>query len=220
VTGRRLVVAVATALLGLAGCGVPTSGEPETIPASDVPYGLASPTPAEPSDPSVQTMIAETGIYLVTAEDVLVARGRELPPGSVEEQLEALLGQLAAGPSEQERADELSTALPPEVGLHVTGIEDGTATIDIAGPVDAPSGADSRLAVAQIVLTATSVPDVQAVRLTRGGDPVDAPLPDGELTSEPLTADEFAAVLTAPAPSPTSSPRATPTPTPTPSPPS
>jgi Sporulation and spore germination len=220
VTGRWLPAALALALLGMAGCGVPTSGEPETIPASEVPYGLASPTPTAPSGSSVQTMLAETGIYLVTAEDVLVARGRELPPGSVEERLEALLGQLAAGPSDQDLADELSTALPPEVELHVTDVADGTAVIDIAGPVDAPSGADSRLAVAQIVLTATSVPDVQAVRLTREGDPVDAPLPDGELTSEPLTADQFAPVLTAPAPSPTPTSRATPTPTPTPSPPS
>ena len=45
-TGRRLLAALALAILGPAGCGVPTSGDPTTIPASDIPYGLASPTPS------------------------------------------------------------------------------------------------------------------------------------------------------------------------------
>ena len=49
--------------------------------------------------------------------------------------------------------------------------------------------------MAQIVLTATSVPGVDAVRLTLSGAPVEAPLPSGELTSEPLNADDYATFL-------------------------
>jgi hypothetical protein len=207
-TGRRLPAALLLAALLVAGCGVPTSGDPTTIPAADVPYGLASPTPSDETGGQTETMLVETGVYLVTAEDVLVARGRELPEGTLDERLEELLVQLAAGPSEQELADELSTSLPPEVELDVTEVSDGTAIVDIAGPVDAPSGVESRLAVAQIVLTATSVPGVRAVRLTREGESVDAPLPDGELTSLPLTADDYTS-LTMPAPSAT--PAAAPT---------
>jgi spore germination protein GerM len=90
--------------------------------------------------------------------------------------------------------------------LDVSQVDDGTATIDIAGPVDAPSGSDSRVAVAQIVLTATSIPQVHAVRLMREGESIDAPLPDGELTSAPLTADDYATYLIPP-------PTTTPTPT-------
>jgi hypothetical protein len=212
---RRL--AALAACLVLAGCGVPTSGDPTVIPASDVPYGLASPTPSAPSSSSDQTTLAESGIYLVAADDSLVLRGRELADGSLEARLDELLDVLAAGPSEQERADELSTALPPEVELDATEVASGTVTVDIAG-TDAPSGTESRRAVAQIVLTVTTVPEVRAVRLTLQGDPVDAPLPDGELTSEPLTADQFEVFLTAPAPSPTSNapaPTSTPTASPT-----
>jgi hypothetical protein len=187
---------------------VPTSGAPETIPASDVPYGLASRSPSPPSGSSGETMLAEAGVYLVTPQDVLVLRGRDVPAGPLEDRLEILLGQLAIGPSAQELADELSTSLPPEVQLTVTDITDGTVTVDIAGPVDAPTGAESRLAVGQIVLTATSLPEVDAVRLAREGESVDAPLPDGELTSAPLTAEQFTSFLTAPSP-PTAS--ATPT---------
>jgi hypothetical protein len=206
----RRLCAVLALCLGLVGCGVPTSGDPTVIPAGEVPYGLASPTPSTPSSPPEATMVAEAGIYLLTAEDVLTLRGRELGEGSLEERLEELLGQLATGPSEQERDEELSTALPPAVELHVTEISDGTATVDISGPVDAPSGGDARLAVAQIVLTATVLPEVQAVRLTREGEPVDAPLPDGAGTSEPLTADEFEVFLTPPAPSSSAPPSASP----------
>jgi hypothetical protein len=182
-----------------------SSGEPTTIPAGEVPSGLASPTPSAPSPSAEQTMLAETGIYLVTADDVLVPRGRELPQGRLETQLEELLEQLAVGPSAQELADQLTTALPPEVELDVTEVEQGTVTVDIAGPVEIPSGAEGRLGVGQIVLTATSVPGVAAVRLAREGEPIDAPLPDGELTAQPLTAEDFEAFLTArPAPSPAS----------------
>jgi len=63
-----------------------------------------------------------------------------------------------------------------------------------------PSGGASRRAVAQLVLTATSLQGVDAVRLTIGGDPVEAPLPTGELTSAPLTAADYAVFLTAPEP--------------------
>ena len=84
--------------------------------------------------------------------------------------------------------------------LDVAEVSGGTVTIDIAGPVDAPSGADGRVAVAQIVLTATSEREVHAVRLSRDGETVEAPLPDGELTSEPLTADDYASFVTTPPP--------------------
>ena len=65
-------------------------------------------------------------------------------------------------------------------------------------PTQAPSGAASRRAVAQIVLTATSVPGVDAVLLTLDGDPVEAPLPSGELTSAPLTETDYEPLLVAP----------------------
>ena len=50
----------------------------------------------------------------------------------------------------------------------------------------------NRLEVAQIVLTATSVPGVDAVLLELAGEPIEAPLPDGELADRPLTAQDYA----------------------------
>jgi hypothetical protein len=200
VTARRLAPAGAALLVALAaaGCGVPVGDAPTTIAPSDVPYGLASPTEASPSTASPVPRADEPLVFLVGPGDLLVPRGRGTGTGTPADRLDALLAALAAGPTEGERAEGLSTALPPGVELGVTGDDDGTVTVDLGGPVDAPSGRESRSAVAQVVLTATSLPGVDAVLLTRDGVPVEAPLPSGELTSAPLTEADYAVFLTSP----------------------
>jgi spore germination protein GerM len=195
---RRALAALAAVLVA-AGCGVPTGGQPTTISASDVPYGLA-----EPSAPSTSTappeVLADTSrVYLLAAGDVLLPRGRELAGSSRRERLADLLAQLAAGPTDAERDEQLSTALPPEVRLTVAALDDGTATIEMDAFAQAPSGVAGRRAVAQIVLTATSVPGVRSVLLHLAGEPIEAPLPSGELTGRPLTADDYLG-FTTPAP--------------------
>ena len=194
--GRLLAGTALTAALVTA-CGVPTGGDPTTIAASDVPYGLAAPSPTPRAAPSGNPQVEPSRIFLVDDDDALVARPRDTDASSRRERLEYLLTTLAEGPTGTERDEQLSTALPPEVRLTLADLSDGTATIDIDGPAEAPSGWASRRAVAQIVLTATSVPGVDAVHLTLAGEPVEAPLPSGELTSEPLTAADYAALLVA-----------------------
>jgi hypothetical protein len=200
---RRTVVAgvVAGAALLVASCGVPTGGRPETIPRTAVPYGLASSTPSAPAATSSPVLPDRPRIYLVDPDDALVPRARDAEGGTVRERLADLLAGLASGPTRGERGDRLSTALPPGVRLTVPHVDAGTATVDIRGAEDAPSGRASRRAVAQIVLTATSLPDVSTVLLTQNGQAVEAPLPSGELTSAPLTAADYAPMLTrSPAP--------------------
>jgi hypothetical protein len=202
-TGRRLLLLAALAVL-TAGCGVPTGGDPTTIAASDIPYGLTSPSTAPPAT-LAEPVADPSRIFLVAPDDSLVPRVREVTGSGRTERLADLLGHLAAGPTGQEREDQLSTALPPDVRLSVTDLSGGTATIDISGVANTPSGLATRRTVAQVVLTATSVPGVDAVRLTLSGNPVEAPLPDGQLTSKPLRADDYAPFLTPPPP-PTAAP--------------
>lgn len=200
-TGRRLLAAAALALV-TAGCGVPTGGEPTTIAASDIPYGLTTPSAAPPAT-LAEPVADPSRVFLVAPDDSLVPRARPVSGSTRTERLGELLEHLAAGPTEGERGEQLSTALPPDVRLTVTDVTRGTATIDIGGAVDAPSGWATRRTVGQLVLTATSVPGIDAVRLTLSDDPVEAPLPDGELTTEPLTAEDYEVFLTPP---PTASP--------------
>lgn len=193
----RCVLLLAVAAV-LAGCGIPTGGAPDTIAPTDIPYGLAAPTSSAPTATSSPARQDRPRVYLVNAEDVLVPSGREVSGSTVREQLTDLLGQLAAGPTDGERDDQLASALPPGVQLSVGGVEGDTVTVDLVGTTQSPSGQRSRRAVGQIVLTATSLPGVHAVRLTRDGKPLEAPLPSGELTSAPLTAADYARLLMAP----------------------
>ena len=188
--------------LSLSACGIPTGGAPERIAPSDIPYGLTSPSPTPTPAPKAPPLPSsdEPHILLVTADDVLVPRGRDVGGDTLEDRLERLMGELAAGPSSVELEEQLSTALPPDVRLSVTEVDGGTATIDISGGEDSSAGLESRLAVGQIVLTATSLPGIGASLLTRGGEPVEAPLPSGELTSAPLEGEDYAALLTPPPP--------------------
>ena len=200
----------------MAACGVPTGAAPSTIAPSDVPYGLAAPAP-EASAASAVPRDEASWAYLVGPDEALVPRARDSGTGPTEERLGELLSALAEGPTELERARGLSTALPQGVELTVTGFDGTTATIDLSGGAPLPSGVASRRAVAQIVLTAASLPGLEAVLLTSEGRPVEAPLPSGALTDTPLLPADYAVFLTPPATpqaTPAPPPPATPQPTP------
>lgn len=207
--GRRAVV-LALALV-LAGCGVPTGGAPATIPAEDVPFGLAlpSPSPTPTAAPEASTVTAR--VHWIGAADAVVPRVREVSGTTRRERLASLLAQLVAGPTQAELDEELSSALPPTIQLVVTDFEDdGTATIDLVARPQELSGVSGRRAVAQIVLTATSVPGVHAVLLELSGESIEAPLPAGALTAGPLTAQDYAeATLPPPVAVPAPQPEAT-----------
>jgi spore germination protein GerM len=195
-TSRPLVIIAALAVLS--GCGVSTGGSPEELAPSNVPYGLLSTTPTTAAPSSVQSAANQPQVYLVSPEDALIATARDVRGASPRGRLADLLAQLSAGPTADELADELTTALPPGAELSVVAVEGDTVTVDLTGPGEAPSGRQSRLAVAQIVLTATSLPEIRAVLLTSDGDPLEAPLPSGELTTAPLAAGDFDALVVAP----------------------
>jgi hypothetical protein len=197
VTGRHRLLALAAAAL-LCGCGVPTGGAPDTIDASDIPSGLASPSPGSPAATSSPARDDRPRVYLVNADDALVPSGRDVSGTTTHDRLDNLLAQLADGPTAGERDDELTTALPPRIVLTVSSVDGGTATIDFSATSASPAGEQTRRAVGQIVLTATSLPGVTAVLLTHDGESLEAPLPSGELTTVPLTAEDYELLLVAP----------------------
>ncbi|MGY1723941.1 AMIN-like domain-containing (lipo)protein [Blastococcus sp. SYSU DS0533] len=202
----RLAGAVGAVLVGTAACGVPTGSAPSTIAPGDVPYGLAAPTSPPTAVPSAVPADEAGWAYLVGADGALVPRARDSGTGSPEERLGELLTALAAGPTEEERAQGLSTALPSGISL-TAAIDGATATIDLSGAAPLSS---NRRAVAQLVLTAASLPGVEAVLLTSDGEPVEAPLPSGALTDAPLLPADYAVFLSPPPVSPAA---ATPVPT-------
>lgn len=188
---RRVATAIVGALF-LAGCGVPVQDDPVEVRPEVLPSQLRpqiTPQTATPSttDPSTPKAL----IHFVRAER-LVALSRDVPAGSVEARLNAVLTALVAGPTEEEQARGVASALPDGLQLEVLSVDGAEAVLQLSGETDGRSATENVLAVGQIVLSVTSAGPVTKVRLARDGRPVEALLADGSLTAEPLTAADYA----------------------------
>ena len=202
-----LVILLVLAVLLPTGCGVPEDGTTRTVHSADVPHQLLDQDDnAAPSKTPTGPMVAVPQIYLVDQDRQLVPQDQPLEASGLEPLLGDLLAALSAAPTERQRARGLSSALEAETGLRLLQVTDATARIEVG---ESASSADRLpLAIAQIVLTATSVQGVDSVLLFQDGEAVEAPLPGGELTSRPLNPDDYTALLTSPTPR---SPKAAPT---------
>lgn len=202
-TGRRrpgLLAACLAAVAILAACGLPGDGNARAVEGADVPYDLLDPagTPGGQPDPSdTDGPGSSPGVFWIQDDGLL---GREAVESTCAEvprvAVEDLLLALGAGPSDEARSSGLSTAIPPESGLTLVEIDDGTATVEIV-PASEISADRLPAAVGQIVLTVTSARGVQAVQLVDGDDALPVPIPGGALTAEPVTAEDYSPLLPA-----------------------
>lgn len=169
--------------LALAACGIPVEGEPEVV---DVELGV----PVE-SDTPAPGELAAVSIYLVRNEN-LVHVTRDLPSPS---SLTSIFGSLLGRVTDEEREANLRTAIPPGTET-ISLTEDGSVLrIDLNSEFAAVGGEEEILAVAQIVLTATSVEGVDLVAFQLEGVPTDVPVADGALSVDPVGAEDYAALI-------------------------
>jgi spore germination protein GerM len=123
---------------------------------------------------------------------------RQVPrPGSVRQVLE----QLFSGPTEQESAAGLATAIPTAFELEDVSIEGRIAVVTIAGLGDQVR-TDNNVAYAQIVATLDARPDVDGVRFRTDDGDLPVPRGDGSLTDSPVSRGSYAELLTPAAPAP------------------
>ena len=71
---------------------------------------------------------------------------------------------------------------------------DDTVVVELAEV----TGPDQVLAIAQVVMTLTSLPGVDSVQFVRDDETVEVPLPDGTLVRRPLTAADYSSLLASP----------------------
>jgi hypothetical protein len=182
---KTFCVVLAACALAVQGCGVPLDPEPHPV---ELPSSSTVPSPdLTPSQSGAVTEI----LYLVQ-DGRLTAVSRSLPLAPAAGQQ---LRDLLAGPTPSEQQRGLASALAgTELGLSVT-INDGEAIVELATGLEGTGRTDDILAFAQIVCTLTSRSDVKTVTFTRAGQHVEVPRADSSLTRDPLTAADYASLI-------------------------
>ncbi|MFM7535043.1 MAG: GerMN domain-containing protein [Acidimicrobiales bacterium] len=180
---ERIFPALGTLLAGalaLTACGVPTEDQPRDVPAGErAELGVAGggATGSAGRDPQV-FLLGST-----RAKETLAGAPRAVPPT-----LTGVLAALLTGPSAEEQARRLRSAVPSGTRLRSARVgEDGVATVDLDATFDQSQGDAQRKAVAQVVFTATGIDGVDAVRLLVEGKVREWPRGDGFFQREPLT---------------------------------
>jgi hypothetical protein len=193
VTRRRAVLGavLAGAVFG-GGCGIADDREPRVITADRAPLDLSPSDDEQPSGGS-----SEVTLYFVL-EGQLVSVDRATDSDTPDVAIQALLG----GPVEGETVDEpagamlLTTRIPAETQLRGLSISGNIADIDLGCAAEAVDpaacgllgvgGTDQLIMFAQLVCTADDFRAIAGVRFLQEGQPQQAPLPDGPLTSAPV----------------------------------
>lgn len=94
------------------------------------------------------------------------------PLNADEAPLNIALGSLLAGPSQAEKAEGLTTQLPPGTKLLGLSVKDKTAIINLSRDLETYGGGTARLKgmIAQIVYTATEIPGIEKAWLWEEGN--------------------------------------------------
>lgn len=131
-----------------------------------------------------ETATSSVAVYLLRDGKVSpVRRTIESTPAVARAALTELLG----GPTADERADGLSSAIPSGTTLRDISLADGVATVDLDGTFDGGGGSASMLGrVAQVVATLTRFPTIERVAFRIDGKPVEAIGGEGVVVDPPV----------------------------------
>lgn len=185
------LVLTAAVFGALVGCGVQLDEQPRPLAAESVPYGLLETSTTVEGTTSttlapVPTFQA-TSVFLVDNSDFLVEVRRQLPG-----EVRVAIGSLLTPPTEAEVDSGLRTTIASTIVLRgIAGPEDGLVTIDLTSETSDVSPDIPRLALAQLVYTATAVPGVDRVLFQVDGQAREVPTGEGQSTAEPLSRVDY-----------------------------
>jgi hypothetical protein len=168
-------------VLAVAGCGVPPEGSARALTGSQAPFAVLSPAPEGPQPPGARSQ------QLVFVEDaglVVVTRPAQ------QQSPQSALSDLLAGPTPEEQAVGVTTALPAGTATQVR-LEGSVAAVDVDGGLLESGRSDQVLALAQVVLTLDALPEVTGVRFLQQGQSLGVPRADGAITDAALTSADY-----------------------------
>lgn len=155
-----LVVALAVLSVG---CSISTDAQPRDLAVSST----STSVPATPTTGGARAYL----YYVLDGQLVPV-----LLPLS-DHQIETVLNALLKAPTLGDRTKDLTTSIPVGTRLTSRRPEDGTLSLDLSGDFDNVVGPNRQQAIAQIVMTATEFPEVDRVRFSVDGKPVQVATP-------------------------------------------
>ncbi len=181
---RRALSSMIAAALVFAGCSIQPDASPNDLPAERAEvFG-----DVETGDEAAGT----NRIYLLAPTDPEEAPRIRSVQRAVPTTPQSILASLFAGPNAAERNALLDTAIPADVELLANPRPIGEVlTVDLNDAFDELTPDGLRLAVAQIVSTATDINGVESVQLRIDGETRVWPLGNGELTDRPLTRFDY-----------------------------
>ncbi len=180
---RQVIAVLVVVVTAVTGCSI----QPESAP-TDLPPERADVF----GEPATGDEAAGTNrIYLLAPADLdapqrLRSVQRDVPTAPA-----AVLASLFAGPNSSERDEQVDTAIPSDVELLAARPVGQVLTVDLNDVFGELTPEGLRLAVAQIVTTATDIDGIEAVQLRVDGLPRVWPLGNGELTERPLTKFDY-----------------------------
>lgn len=194
-----VLLATAAAVLAACGGGAQPAGP---LPTAGVPPATAPPATTGGSSggtaPPVATAPTPTfsyEVWFMHGEQLqAVRRTAERTPRVATTALRSLL----AGPTPQEAAAGLSTAIPKDTKLLGVSVEDGVATVDLSSEYESGGGSLSMTArLAQVVFTLTQFPTVHRVRFALDGEPVHVFSGEGIVLDHPVGRADYDLLLPA-----------------------
>jgi len=182
---RRSAAAAALAVVIFvgSGCGIDTDSAPRDVPDDQ----SIEFDPGVSGDAAVGTGL----VYLLAPSDPDEPARLRAVPRDVPSDAEELLTSLFSGPNTAEQKQQLGTALPRDIRLLSTRTVGRVLTIDVSDVFGELTTVALRLAIGQIVATASEIDGVDTVRVRIEGVPQVWPTGDGELTAEPLSIYDY-----------------------------
>lgn len=204
---HRPSILLASSLLLVVGCGVPTTSSsrpidpgaiPEQFTATTLPPTTSTSTTTTVVEPPPSTTtttlpVEEVQLFFVSGSRIVPIARLLLSPASAPQVLAAL----SEGIPDIDEAAGLRSALPPGLVIDVT-VERGVATVDLDPAFTLiVTGPEQRLAVAQIVLTLTRRAGIGQIVFSSDSEPIAVPRGRGDLTEpgELVACDDYGNLL-------------------------
>lgn len=180
----RAIVVILLALSALSGCSIRPDASPRDIPEED--RGVFGADVATGDEAAGSNLIFLLAPLDPDQPQQLRSVLRDVPSSPA-----AVLRSLISGPNTSEQQDDLASALPADLALNSVRTLGRVSTIDVNSALDELDAVGLRLAVAQLVMTATAIDSVDSVQINVNGEARVWPRGDGELTDRPLSPFDY-----------------------------